>query len=257
MNCVVRSMLGELPLHGQQALLIHTGRIPGQAPSLGAWVSYGLAVKTGIYLVMYCSIMTGCPMVVWRILAARSCLHHMQATVLRPTGSPIDNIEPSDPRGLQRRKLALLAEQDREFAIQSADSRAIEGAIANYETAFRMQSAQSRKSPTFHTSLSTSRNSTVLIPKDTHQQLYAMQALRARRLIESGSGSLKSPAPVSMETTHPGINMASSRKIMRKMLVSRNNRWQHSLSISSSEDYSMKPLSYGREKWVVHRILPK
>src|SRR4051812_17285904 len=40
--CVVRSMVGELPLHGQQNLLLHTGRIIGQAPSLGAWVSYGL-----------------------------------------------------------------------------------------------------------------------------------------------------------------------------------------------------------------------
>jgi len=40
--CVVRSMVGELPLHGQQNLLLHTGRILGQAPSMGAWVSYGL-----------------------------------------------------------------------------------------------------------------------------------------------------------------------------------------------------------------------
>ena len=35
--CVVRSMVGELPLHGQQNLLLHTGRIIGQAPSMGAW----------------------------------------------------------------------------------------------------------------------------------------------------------------------------------------------------------------------------
>jgi hypothetical protein len=43
--CVVRSMVGELPLHGQQNLLLHTGRILGQAPSLGAWVSYGLGTE--------------------------------------------------------------------------------------------------------------------------------------------------------------------------------------------------------------------
>jgi hypothetical protein len=40
--CAVRSMVGQLPLHGQQNLLLHTGRILGQAPSVGAWVSYGL-----------------------------------------------------------------------------------------------------------------------------------------------------------------------------------------------------------------------
>ena len=40
--CVIRSMVGETPLHGQQNLLLHTGRITGRAPSFGAWVSYGL-----------------------------------------------------------------------------------------------------------------------------------------------------------------------------------------------------------------------
>ena len=44
--CVVRSMVGELPLHGQQNLLLHTGRILGQAPSFGSWVSYGLGTGT-------------------------------------------------------------------------------------------------------------------------------------------------------------------------------------------------------------------
>ena len=40
--CVVRSMVGLQPLHGQQALLMHTGRLTGSAPSFGSWVSYGL-----------------------------------------------------------------------------------------------------------------------------------------------------------------------------------------------------------------------
>ena len=43
--CVVRSMVGEQPLHGQQNLLLHTGRVTGQAPSLGSWVSYGLGTE--------------------------------------------------------------------------------------------------------------------------------------------------------------------------------------------------------------------
>ena len=43
--CVVRSLVGELPLHGQSNLLLHTGRILGQAPSFGAWVSYGLGTE--------------------------------------------------------------------------------------------------------------------------------------------------------------------------------------------------------------------
>src|SRR5262249_20968539 len=38
----VRSVIGEQPLHGQQNLLLHTGRVTGNAPSFGSWVSYGL-----------------------------------------------------------------------------------------------------------------------------------------------------------------------------------------------------------------------
>ena len=44
--CVVRSMVGKLPLHGQQNLLLHTGRVTGMAPSFGSWVSYGLGTGT-------------------------------------------------------------------------------------------------------------------------------------------------------------------------------------------------------------------
>ena len=45
--CVVRSMLGRNPLHGQQNLLLHTGSGTGRAPSFGSWVSYGLGSERG------------------------------------------------------------------------------------------------------------------------------------------------------------------------------------------------------------------
>ena len=44
--CVVRSLVGKQPLHGQQALLMHTGRETGRAPSWGSWVSYGCLLYT-------------------------------------------------------------------------------------------------------------------------------------------------------------------------------------------------------------------
>ncbi len=108
-----------------------------------------------------------------------------QATTLRPTGVPVNNIVASDPRNIQRQKLNLLAQQDREFAGQSASSQAIEGAIANYETAFRMQStvpevADISGEPEHIQKLYG------LDSQDEHQQLYSMQALRARRLVEAG-----------------------------------------------------------------------
>ena len=86
---------------------------------------------------------------------------------------------------LQRRKLVLLAEQDTAFASLSADAKAIEGAIANYETAFLMQStvpevADLSREPEHI------RKLYGLDSTDEHQRYYATQALRARRLVEAG-----------------------------------------------------------------------
>ena len=98
---------------------------------------------------------------------------------------PVDNVGPTDDSKLQRRKLDLLAVQDSEFAGKSSDPRAIEGAIANYETAFRMQSllpeiADVSGEPEYL------RKLYGLDSKDEHQRYYALQAMRARRLVESG-----------------------------------------------------------------------
>jgi Protein of unknown function (DUF1501) len=183
--CVVRSLVGELPLHGQQNLLLHTGRILGQAPSMGAWVSYGLGSENpnlpGYVLLNNDWVPNGG----LENFGSSFLPASHAATALRPKGIPVDNIKPSDTLDLQQRKLAFLAEQDREFAAQSADANAIEGAIANYETAFRMQSAipdvaDITREPEHIQKLYG------VDSEDTHQQLYAGQAIRARRLVEAG-----------------------------------------------------------------------
>ena len=183
--CVVRSMLGQLPLHGQQALLMHTGRITGQAPSFGAWVSYGLGSENqnlpGYVLLNNDWVPNGG----LENFGSSFLPASHQATMLRPTGTPVDNIKASDAVELQKRKLALLAQQDREFAQTTANSAAIEGAIANYETAFRMQSTIPLISD-INTEPEHIQKMYGVDSKDEHQRLYATQALRARRLIEAG-----------------------------------------------------------------------
>lgn len=183
--CVIRSMLGELPLHGQQALLLHTGRIIGEAPSLGAWVSYGLGSENQNlpgYVVLNNDWVPNGGL---ENFGSSFLPASHQATMLRPTGTPVDNIVPSDPRRLQEQKLALLAVQDREFARKTSGSLAIEGAIANYETAFRMQrtvpDVADISSEPLHIQKLYGVDS-----EDEHQRLYATQALRARRLVEAG-----------------------------------------------------------------------
>ena len=183
--CVVRSLVGELPLHGQQNLLLHTGRIIGQAPSMGAWVSYGLGTENNnlpAYVVLNNDWVPngGLENFGSSFLPATH-----QATQVRAKGKPVDNIQPADPLSLQKRKLALLAEQDLAFATQASEASPIESAIANYETAFRMQTLVPEVANISHEPLHIQREYGV-DSKDEHQHYYATQTLRARRLVEAG-----------------------------------------------------------------------
>ena len=119
--CVVRSMVGEQPLHGQQNLLLHTGRVTGGHPSFGAWVSYGLGTEADNlpgYVVLNNDWVPNGGLENFGS-AFLPAVH--QATSLRAKGVPVDNIRPADAGALQRRKLALLREQDAAFAGQSGD----------------------------------------------------------------------------------------------------------------------------------------
>ncbi len=183
--CVVRSMVGELPLHGQSNLLLHTGRSLGQAPSFGSWVSYGLGtVNHNLpgYVVLNNDWVPNGGL---ENFGSSYLPASHQATMMRAKGVPVDNIAPKDIAAIQRRTLALLAEQDAAFATVASDAKSIEGAIANYETAFRMQTevpalADISREP------ETIRNLYGLDSKDEHQRYYATQALRARRMVEAG-----------------------------------------------------------------------
>ncbi|MEZ6127313.1 MAG: DUF1501 domain-containing protein [Planctomycetaceae bacterium] len=183
--CVVKSMVGELPLHGQQNLLLHTGRILGQAPSFGAWISYGLGTENEnlpAYVVLNNDWVPNGGL---ENFGSSFLPASHQATLMRAQGVPVDNIVPADPSSVQRRKLSLLANVDSGFAAQTSDAQAIEAAIANYETAFRMQStvpeiADISHEPQHIQQLYGTHS------EDPHQRLYATQTLRARRLVEAG-----------------------------------------------------------------------
>lgn len=183
--CVVRSMVGELPLHGQQNLLLHTGRILGQAPSFGAWVSYGLGTENGNlpgYVVLNNDWVPNGGL---ENFGSSFLPASHQATLFRAKGVPVDNIAPLDTAALQRRKLALIAEQDADFAASTSDASAINAAIANYETAFRMQSAVPSIAD-INVEPEHIRRLYGVDSTDEHQRFYATQALRARRLVEAG-----------------------------------------------------------------------
>jgi hypothetical protein len=183
--CVVRSMVGELPLHGQSNLLLHTGRVLGQSPSIGAWISYGLGTENANLPAYVLLNNDWVPNGGLENFGSSFLPASHQATTMRAKGTAVDNIVPQDLPALQRQKLALLAESDAAFGAQTSNQQAIEAAIANYETAFRMQSivpdlADISREPE-HIQKLYGVDST-----DEHQRFYATQAIRARRLVEAG-----------------------------------------------------------------------
>ncbi len=183
--CVVRSMVGELPLHGQQNLLLHTGRILGQAPSVGAWVSYGLGTENAnlpSYVVLNNDWVPNGGL---ENFGSSFLPASHQATMLRATGTPVDNIVPHGTSRLQQQKLALIADQDTAFAHTTSNPEQIEAAIINYETAFRMQTALPAVADV-NSEPEHIHNLYGLNSSDEHQRFYATQALRARRLVEAG-----------------------------------------------------------------------
>jgi hypothetical protein len=200
--CVIRSLVGEQPLHGQQNLLLHTGRVTGQAPSFGSWVSYGLASENAnlpSYLLLNNDWIPNGGLENFSS-AFLPAVHG--ATTLRARGTPMDDITPGDPPALQRRKLDLLAGQDREFAALTTDADVIESAIQNYETAFRMQATIPEVALVSRESAATRRLYGLDRPDD-YQKFYALQCLRARRLVEAGVRFVEITCPLTHANNSP------------------------------------------------------
>jgi hypothetical protein len=200
--CVVRSLVGRQPLHGQQNLLLHTGRVTGLAPSMGSWITYGLGTESaelpGYVLLNNDWIPNG---------GAENfssgflpAIH--SATVLRAKGAAVDNIVPADRSAIQQRKLALLRAQDATFARDTPQRDLIESAIRQYETAFRMQSAVPRIADVRNESPATRRLYGLDRATD-YQKYYALQCLRARRLVEAGVRFVEITCPLTHANNSP------------------------------------------------------
>lgn len=140
--CVIRSMTSEFSEHTNANYFLHTGHGLQGRPSMGAWVTYGLGTENqslpGFVVVNAGLIPPG----------GLDCFSNgflpatYQGSIFRREGPPVANIEPGDSApGQQERKLRLMAQLDRFLLARTGKQDALESAIANYELAFRMQSA--------------------------------------------------------------------------------------------------------------------
>lgn len=200
--CVVRSVIGETPLHGAQSLLLHTGRSIAAAPSMGSWISYGLGTENrnlpGYVLLNNDWIPNGG----FQNFASSFLPATHQATLVRAKGTPVDNIVPSDPKMIQDLKLEFLREQDGAVGSSVESSGLVESAIANYQTAARMQSMVPGLCDVVGESAETLKMYGVDRTND-HERFYALQCLRARRMVEAGVRFVEVTCPLTHSNNAP------------------------------------------------------
>jgi len=195
--CVIRSMVGNVPLHGQQNLLLHTGRVTGMAPSFGSWVSYGLG-KDRDQLPNYIVLNNDwVPNGGFENFSSAFLPATHAATMLRAKGVAVDNIVPTDSAAIQRRKMETFGKEDAAFAAVTGEP-IIESAIRNYETAFNLQARIPEIIDVAKESEATRRLYGVDSSND-YQKYYSLQCLRARRLVEAGVRFVEITCPL----THP------------------------------------------------------
>jgi len=208
--CVVRSLVGESPLHGAQNLLLHTGRSIGAAPSIGAWINYGLGTENdnlpGYVLLNNDWVPNGG----FQNFASGFLPATCQATTVRAKGPPVDNILAADPQEVQRVKLAFLREQGL-AAAAPADALAIEAAIRTFETAARMQTTIPDVCDVADETEATRRLYGLDRGTD-HEKFYALQCLRARKLVEAGVRFVEVTCPLTHANNAPWDQHGGMRK---------------------------------------------
>ena len=200
--CVIRSLTGQTPLHGQQNLLLHTGRSIGAAPSLGAWIVHGLGSDAeelpGYVLLNNDWVPNGG----YQNFASGFLPATCQATTVRPHGEPIDNIRPADPPGVQAALLDFIRGQERAAPGGDAAAAAVEAAIRTAETAARMQSVLPGVCDVADETAFT-RGLYGLDRGTDHERFYALQCLRARRLVEAGVRFVEVTCPLTHANNAP------------------------------------------------------
>jgi hypothetical protein len=192
---VIRSMVSKFPEHTSANYFLHTGSGVQGRPSMGAWTSYGLGSDNKNlpgFIVLNGGLIPpgGLDNFNSGFLPAA-----YQGSIFRPADPPVANIrrlEASDRQ--QRNKLDLLRHLDEQTANRLGRSDEIESAIANYETAYRMQTAVPELMEIKGETAATKK----LYGLDAlygPTRIFATECLIARRLVERGARFVELTCP--------------------------------------------------------------
>ena len=183
---VVRSMTSNFSEHTSANFFLHTGLGLSGRPSMGAWVCYGLGSESQNlpgFVVLNGGLV---PPGGLENFGSGFLPATFQGSIFRAGAHPLANIQPAEAKPeLQENKLALMRELDREGIERLGRSDQVESAIANYELAFRMQSAVPDLMEIKGES-DTTRQLYGLDAPYEHTRTFGAQCLVARRLVERG-----------------------------------------------------------------------
>jgi hypothetical protein len=181
---IVRSMTANFSEHTNANYFIHSGHGQQGRPSMGAWVTYGLgsACQNLPGFVVLNSGMI--PPGGWDCFNSGFLPASFQGSSFIGGASPVADLAPAEANtAAQRRKLDLLRTLDRAGLARSGADDKLESAIANYELAFRMQTAVPNLMDLADESDATKK---LYGLDDPATELYGRQCLVARRLVERG-----------------------------------------------------------------------
>jgi len=190
---VIRSMVSKFPEHTSANYFMHTGAGVQGRPSWGAWCGYGLGsgnkdLPTFIILNGGLIPPGGLDNFNSGFLPAA-----FQGSVFRAGTPPVANINRLDPTDeKQKAKLELMKKLDKLGQPGKADE--IDSAIANYETAYRMQTAVPELTDISKESAET-KKMYGLDSKYNPTVTFGTQCLVARRLVERGARFLELTCP--------------------------------------------------------------
>jgi hypothetical protein len=194
---VIRSMTSEFSSHTSANYLLHTGSGLQGLPSMGAWVNYGLGSECQNlpgFVVLNGGLI---PLGGLDTFGSGFLPTTYQPSIFHPQPQPIANLQPSEAQSpaLQRSKLALLRQLDRQAADRLGSAEQVESAIANYELAFRMQAAV----PDLMKFDDETADTLKMYGCDAEfkpTQIFAQECLIARRLIEQGVRFVEVTCPI-------------------------------------------------------------
>ncbi|MBL8851069.1 MAG: DUF1501 domain-containing protein, partial [Planctomycetaceae bacterium] len=184
--CVVRSMTSEFSEHTNANYFLHTGHGLQGRPSMGAWFGYGLGSECHdlpAYVVLNSGLI---PPGGLECFGSGFLPATYQGSVFKRGATPVANVERSErTAAAQENKLALLRGLDAASLETSGAHDAIESAIANYELAFRMQTAVPDLMDVAQETAETQRMYG-LEAERPQTQVFGHACLVARRLVERG-----------------------------------------------------------------------